>query len=139
MAVPPPIRSRVIRLYRELYHLGRDYPAGAQYFHTRLKQAFHNNRHVDDPELIEQLLAKGEFVKKEIEALYALKKYRFLKQRYYREHHPAVVEAPPDTATSSSTPDESERKASIVESYEETVVVAKTQTDPDPPGDKQPP
>jgi hypothetical protein len=29
------------------------------------------------------MIAKGEYVKKEIETLYALKKYRAMKKRYY--------------------------------------------------------
>lgn len=36
-----------------------------------------------DPEKIKQLIARGEFVIKELEALYFLRKYRAMKQRYY--------------------------------------------------------
>ena len=43
------------------------------------------NKEVTDPEQIQMLIARGEFVKKEIEALYMLKKYRTLKRRYYSE------------------------------------------------------
>ena len=43
------------------------------------------NRGVTDPVQIEQLLCKAEFVSKELEALYMLRKYRTLKQRYYEE------------------------------------------------------
>lgn len=32
---------------------------------------------------IEQLIGRGEFVVKELEALYALRKYRAMKRRYY--------------------------------------------------------
>lgn len=63
--------------------MGKDYPLGADYYRTRLKKAFAANRTVDDAEKIEQLIKRGEFVKKEIETLYFLKKYRYLKQQYY--------------------------------------------------------
>ena len=49
----------------------------------KCKNAFCRNKDVTDPEEIERLLARGEFVKKELEALYMLKKYRTLKKRYY--------------------------------------------------------
>ena len=67
----------------QLLHLGREYPKGAEYFRTKLKLAFMKNRDVKDPEQIQQLLARGEFVIKELEALYMLRKYRTLKRRYY--------------------------------------------------------
>ena len=43
------------------------------------------NKDVTDPIQIEQLLCKAEFVSKELEALYMLRKYRTLKKRYYEE------------------------------------------------------
>ena len=39
---------------------------------------------VDDVQA-EQWLAKGDYIVKELEALYMLKKYRTLKRRYYSE------------------------------------------------------
>ncbi|XP_046388520.1 electron transfer flavoprotein regulatory factor 1 isoform X2 [Ischnura elegans] len=76
-------RSEVIRLYKTLLHLGRDYPKGFDYFKTRLKSAFMKNKDVEDPGQIKAMIARGEFVVKEIEALYMLRKYRTLKKRYY--------------------------------------------------------
>lgn len=38
-----------------------------------------------DPEKIKMLIARGEYVIKEVEALYMLRKYRTLKQRYYKD------------------------------------------------------
>lgn len=67
----------------QLLHLGKDYPEGYDFFHTRLKKAFMKNKDVTDPEQIKILIERGEFVVKEIEALYMLKKYRTLKRRYY--------------------------------------------------------
>ncbi|BES96547.1 unnamed protein product [Nesidiocoris tenuis] len=75
-------RARVIELYKSLLHLGKDYPQGFDYFRTRLKNAFMKNKDVTDPEQVQKMIAHGEFVKKEIEALYMLKKYRTLKRRY---------------------------------------------------------
>ena len=37
------------------------------------------------PEKIKELIARGEFVMKELEALYFLRKYRAMKQRYYSD------------------------------------------------------
>lgn len=65
--------------------LGRDYPSGYDFFRTRLHNAFIKNKDVNDPERIEQMIKHGEFVVKEIETLYMLKKYRTLKRRYYKE------------------------------------------------------
>ena len=66
-----------------MLYMGKDYPKGYDYFRTRLKTAFLKNKHVTDPAEISGLLARGEFVCKEIEALYMLRKYRTLKKRYY--------------------------------------------------------
>lgn len=41
------------------------------------------NKDVTDPEKIQKLVARGEFVIKELEALYFLRKYRAMKKRYY--------------------------------------------------------
>ncbi|CAO4379536.1 unnamed protein product [Caenorhabditis nigoni] len=63
--------------------MGKEYPGGSKWFHDRLKLAFSKNKDVQDVTQIEQLIARGEFVIKEIEALYSLRKYRAMKQRYY--------------------------------------------------------
>lgn len=65
--------------------MGREYPAGYEYFRGRLKAAFIKNKDESDPQKIDELLARGEFVTKEIEALYMLRKYRTLKKRYYED------------------------------------------------------
>lgn len=70
-------------MYKNLLYLGREYPQGSAYFRTRLKAAFMKNKDVTDPEKIEKLVAKGDFVIKELEAMYFLRKYRTLKKRYY--------------------------------------------------------
>lgn len=63
--------------------LGRDWPKGYEYFRSRLHNAFIKNKDETDPEKIKKLLAHGEYVTKEIETLYMLKKYRTMKRRYY--------------------------------------------------------
>lgn len=63
--------------------LGREYPKGADYFRERLRAAFAKNKDMRDPDKIKQLISRGEFVVKELEALYYLRKYRALKKRYY--------------------------------------------------------
>jgi len=76
-------RSKVINLYKTLLFMGRDYPKGYDYFRSRLRRVFEKNKNETDPEKIEKMLAHGNFVVKELEALYMLKKYRTLKKRYY--------------------------------------------------------
>jgi hypothetical protein len=65
--------------------LGREYPKGYEYFREKLKKAFMKNKDVTDPKQIEVLIARGEYIVKELEALYMLRKYRTLKRRYYSE------------------------------------------------------
>ncbi|XP_046668790.1 electron transfer flavoprotein regulatory factor 1 isoform X2 [Homalodisca vitripennis] len=78
-------RQQVIRLYKTLLFLGREYPQGYDFFRTRLKRAFMKNREVEDPEKISTMIKHGEYVIKELEALYMLRKYRTLKRRYYTD------------------------------------------------------
>jgi len=65
--------------------MGKDYPKGYDYFRTHLKAAFLKNKSVEDPEMIRVLVARGKYVMKELEAMYRLRKYRTLKQRYYSD------------------------------------------------------
>ncbi|XP_001362932.1 electron transfer flavoprotein regulatory factor 1 [Monodelphis domestica] len=80
------LRGEVLTLYKNLLHVGREYPKGADYFKRRLKAAFLKNKDVKDPEKIKELILRGEFVIKELEALYFLRKYRAMKQRYYQDN-----------------------------------------------------
>lgn len=66
--------------------MGKDWPKGYDFFRPRLHAAFMKNKNETDAEKIENMIKHGEFVKKEIEALYMLKKYRTLKRRYYNEN-----------------------------------------------------
>lgn len=79
------MRPQVIQLYKNLLYLGREYPKGYEFFREKLKKAFMKNKDVTDPEQIKVLISRGEFVIKEIEALYMLRKYRTMKKRYYED------------------------------------------------------
>lgn len=65
--------------------MGRDYPKGYDVFKRNLRKVFEKNKQERDPEKIDKMLAHGNFVIKELETLYMLRKYRTLKKRYYKE------------------------------------------------------
>jgi len=71
--------------------MGKDYPKGYEYFRVKTKAAFMKNRNVEDPEMIRVLVARGRYVMKELDALYKLRKYRAMKQRYYDEPEDVTV------------------------------------------------
>ncbi|CAH1256719.1 ETFRF1 [Branchiostoma lanceolatum] len=77
------LRYQVRQLYKNLMFLGREYPKGQDYFRQRCKAAFVKHKDETDPEVIKTLIARGDYVIKELEALYMLRKYRTLKKRYY--------------------------------------------------------
>lgn len=77
-----PLRQQVINIYKELLEMGKSYPLGYEYFRPRLHKAFMSQAHLEDEEKIKAGIQRAEYVKKEIEALYYLKKYRSMKQRY---------------------------------------------------------
>ncbi|KAG4030310.1 hypothetical protein MFRU_012g00520 [Monilinia fructicola] len=76
------LRQEVISIYKELLNLGRAYPLGYTYFRTRLHKAFMANASMDNESEIRKGIERANFVRKEIEALYYLKRYRALRQRY---------------------------------------------------------
>jgi len=78
----PALRHQVIRIYKDLLFMGREYPQGYDYFRTRLHKAFASQKDLTDEAKIKQGIERAEYVKKEIEALYYLKRYRTLRQRY---------------------------------------------------------
>ena len=78
-------KNSSVRATPQLLHLGREYPRGADYFRGRLRAAFAKNQSVQSPERIRELVARGQFVSRELEALYSLRKYRAMKKRYYEE------------------------------------------------------
>lgn len=70
---------RVRQLYRTLVWMGRDYPGGIGNYRTKLKRAFKRTPAATEKEM-EAALAKGDYVIKELEALYFLSRYRHLKR-----------------------------------------------------------
>lgn len=76
------LRKQVIIIYKELLYLGREYPLGYSYFRRRLHDAFKKNSSLTDENAIRDGIKRAEYVRKEIEALFFLKKYRALKRRY---------------------------------------------------------
>ncbi|KAI2775769.1 hypothetical protein F4815DRAFT_486864 [Daldinia loculata] len=83
--LPPPnpvLRRQVISIYKELLNRGRDYPKGYDYFRKRLHKAFQEKASLRDKKEIQGAIRKAEYVKKELEALYFLKRYRTLRKRY---------------------------------------------------------
>ena len=84
---PPPIHAQTRLPLNshplQLLYLGRDWPQGYDYFCTRTKSVFRKNSLETNPQKIRELIDRGNYVTKEIEALYKLKKYRTLKRRYY--------------------------------------------------------
>ncbi len=66
----------------ELLEMGKSYPLGFDYFRPRLHKAFMSQAHLQDEEQIRQGIERAKYVKKEIEALYYLKKYRTLRRNY---------------------------------------------------------
>lgn len=78
----PALRQQVISIYKELLNLGKDYPLGYQYFQPRLHKAFSSQARLRDEVEIRKGIERAEYVKKEVEALLYLKRYRALRQRY---------------------------------------------------------
>jgi len=77
-------KAEVLRLYKNLLWLGRDWPEpqGYRWFSERTKKAFRSNSNLKNEATINKHLERGYFVEKEIQTLYYLKKYRAMKKRY---------------------------------------------------------
>ncbi|GAB7361218.1 hypothetical protein MBLNU230_g1281t1 [Neophaeotheca triangularis] len=73
MAASSPLRHEVIRIYKELLYMGREYPLGYAYFRPRLHKAFAAKANLQDEAEIKKGIEQAE---------YYLKRYRALKQRY---------------------------------------------------------
>ncbi|KAK3899681.1 hypothetical protein C8A05DRAFT_36691 [Staphylotrichum tortipilum] len=78
----PELRRQVIAIYKQLLFLGREYPQGYDFFRPRLHKAFMAKAGLTDKEEIKRGIAHADFVRREIEAMYYLKRYRTLRQRY---------------------------------------------------------
>lgn len=69
----------------QLQYMGREYPGGPATFRAKCHNAFLKNSQETDPEKIAKMIGLGEYIVKELEALYHLKKYRAMKNRYYSD------------------------------------------------------
>lgn len=58
------LRREVVRIYKELLYLGREYPLGYDYFRPRLHKAFSAKANMTDEEQIRKAIAQAEYVKK---------------------------------------------------------------------------
>ena len=72
-------------IFLQLIYMGREYPKDPDLFRLRCHNSFMKNKDVKDSKEIEELIHRGEYIVKELEALYMLRKYRTLKRRYYDE------------------------------------------------------
>ncbi|KAK3054933.1 hypothetical protein LTR09_004092 [Extremus antarcticus] len=71
MASTNPLRYDVLRVYKELLYLGREYPLGFEnYFRPRLHKAFSAKSGLQDQAEIKKGIEQAQYVRKEIEALY---------------------------------------------------------------------
>lgn len=68
-----------------MQYLGRDYPGGADKFRKKCHDAFMANSQETEPLKIKKLVKQGEFLVKDLEALYSIRKYRAMKNRYYKD------------------------------------------------------
>ncbi|MCJ1455092.1 hypothetical protein MMC28_005446 [Mycoblastus sanguinarius] len=68
----PALRHQVISIYKELLNLGKNYPLGYEYFQTRLHKAFASQAGIQDEGEIRKGIERAEYVKKEVEALWAI-------------------------------------------------------------------
>ena len=65
MSAPnPALRQEVIRIYKELLYLIREYPLGYDYARPRLHKAFSRQAGLRDEEKIRKAIDSAEFVKK---------------------------------------------------------------------------
>lgn len=63
--------------------MGKDYPSDHRQFCLQLKNAFRAKSNLTNIGDIENAIAHGEYVKRELETLYKLRVYREMKRRYY--------------------------------------------------------
>ncbi|BEJ11273.1 hypothetical protein CspHIS471_0106950 [Cutaneotrichosporon sp. HIS471] len=82
------MRARARRAYKDLHRLGRDYPDPDYNFNMRLRRAFEKNSKITDPAKLKQQLDLAEHIKKEILAMYSIRKYRHLRRAYHPNEAP---------------------------------------------------
>ena len=86
--MPPlghPLRPAAINLYKRLHRIGRDYPDPKYAFLPKLRSMSAKWASETDEGKIQEYLKLGEWIYKETETLYSLKKYRTLRKRYIED------------------------------------------------------
>ncbi|GAA5875750.1 hypothetical protein JCM8547_007057 [Rhodosporidiobolus lusitaniae] len=78
------LRLHARALYKELYYLGKEYPDPSYPIHQKLHSCFLAHVGADEKK-VEEGIRKAEFIKRELEAMYSLRKYRAMKRNYYYE------------------------------------------------------
>ncbi|KAF2233688.1 hypothetical protein EV356DRAFT_503196, partial [Viridothelium virens] len=58
------LRHDVIRIYKELLYLGREYPLGYDYFRPRLHKAFASQAGLRHEDKIKEAIGRAQYVKK---------------------------------------------------------------------------
>ncbi|KAJ8331684.1 LYR motif-containing protein 5 [Batrachochytrium dendrobatidis] len=87
------LRYKTRNLYKQLLYIGKEYPLGHAYFKDKLKLAFLKKKDLQDPKEIEQAIMHGEYVYKELESLWFIKKYRAMRRNYANDEHDAKIRA----------------------------------------------
>lgn len=78
------MNHQVRQLFKQLLYMGKEYPqelGGYLKFSRVLKKNFRTTEANDEHQLT-KALEKGQYIIKELEALYFLRKYRYLKRVY---------------------------------------------------------
>lgn len=79
---------RVRQLFKQLVYMAKEYPiesGGYGKIVNGAKKQFRTTK-ISHTEDMDKALQKGEYIIKELEALYFLKKYRHLKRTYYNQN-----------------------------------------------------
>jgi hypothetical protein len=66
--------TKKAKMRSQLHYLGREYPDASYGFNNRLHRCFAAHSGIEDEEKLRGAIAKAQFIKKELEALYFLKK-----------------------------------------------------------------
>lgn len=77
------LRQKVLYQFKEFTYMGMHYPKPHREFMEQLKKMYRAKKYLTKEEDINKALEFGEYMKKELEALYKLRVYREMKRRYY--------------------------------------------------------
>jgi hypothetical protein len=69
-------------LYKQVLYAGRNYPGGLDTIRQQAKQFAWRYRNVQDPQEVEKIIEQAKYIIREIEALNAFHKYRWMRKHY---------------------------------------------------------